>query len=112
GDSGPTGWAAEAERKRRPEFDSASRPLLFTGEMMFPWMFEDVRSLKPFRAAVETLARRETHSVLYDPTRLAANDVPVAAVIYFDDLYVDAGLSLETAGQVANLTHWDTNQYE
>ena len=93
-------------------FDPNARPLLFTGEMMFPWMFEDIRSLRPFRAAVEALARRSTNSNLYDPQRLRANEVPVSAVIYFDDFYVDAGLSLETAAEVGNLTHWVTNQYE
>ncbi len=112
GDNGPTAWAAAAERDRRPEFEPTVRPLLFTGEMMFPWMFEEVRSLRSFRAAVEALARRETHSALYDLPRLAANKVPIAAVIYHDDLYVDAGLSLETAAQVGNLTHWITNEYE
>lgn len=111
-DSGPTGWAAAAERERRPEFDPRHRPLLFTGEMMYPWMFEEIRSLRAFRAGVEALARREHHSALYDRDRLARNDVPVSAVVYFDDFYVDSGLSLETAAAVGNLTHWVTNQYE
>jgi proline iminopeptidase len=112
GDNGPTAWAAEAERAQRPEFDPKARPLLFTGEMMYPWMFEEIRSLKPFRAGVEALARRQHYSPLYDLARIKANDVPVSAVIYFDDLYVDAGLSLATAAAVGNLTHWVTNQYE
>jgi proline iminopeptidase len=112
GDNGPTAWAAEAERARRPEFDPAARPLLFTGEMMFPWMFEEIRSLKPFRAGVEALARRKSYSSLYDLARIKASEVPIAAVVYFDDLYVDVGLSLATAGAVGNLTHWVTSQYE
>ncbi len=111
-DNGATGWAAEAERSRRPEFDPRHRPLLFTGEMMYPWMFEEVRSLRAFRAGAEALAWRERHSPLYDLARLKKNEVPVSAVVYFDDLYVDVGLSLETASQVGNLTHWVTNQYE
>jgi pimeloyl-ACP methyl ester carboxylesterase len=111
-DNGPTAWAAAAERTRHPDFAEDARPLLFTGEMMFPWMFEEVRSLRPFRSAVEALARRATHSPLYDVGRLRSNEVPVSAIIYFDDLYVDAGLSLETAATVGNLTHWVTNQYE
>ncbi|MEQ1768278.1 MAG: alpha/beta fold hydrolase [Devosia sp.] len=112
GPQSPTAWAAEAERARRPEFAPTARPLMFTGEMMYPWMFEEIRSLRPFRAAAEALARREDHSLLYDAARLEANSVPVSAVIYFDDLYVDAGLSLETVTSVGNLTHWVTNQYE
>ena len=109
---GATGWAAECVRADFPEFRSERRPLLFTGEMMFPWMFEEIRSLRPFQAGAEALARRESHSPLYDLDRLAANEVPVAAVVYFDDMYVDAGLSLETARSVGNLRHWVTNEYE
>ena len=52
------------------------------------------------------------YSELYDPARLAANEVPVAAIVYHDDLYVDAGLSLDTAGEVGNLQHWVTNEFE
>lgn len=110
--AGATRWAAQRVRNLHPEFDPAARPLLFTGEMMFPWMFDDIRSLRPFKAGVEALAARESYSELYDPARLATNDVPVSAVVYYDDLYVDAGLSLDTAAEVGNLTHWVTNEFE
>jgi pimeloyl-ACP methyl ester carboxylesterase len=109
---GATRWAAERVRKEHPEFDPAARPLVFTGEMMFPWMFEEIRSLRPFGAGAEALAARESYPELYDPARLTANDVPVAAIVYHDDLYVDAGLSLDTADEVGNLSHWVTNEFE
>ncbi|RYE11075.1 MAG: alpha/beta fold hydrolase [Hyphomicrobiales bacterium] len=109
---GATNWAAERERANHPGFSPGARPLQFTGEMMYPWMFEEIRSLRPFRAATEALAARESYSPLYDPVRLASNDVPVAAVVYYDDLYVDAGLSLATASEVGNLTPWITNEFE
>lgn len=80
--------------------------------MMFPWMFEEIHSLRAFRAGVEALATHERYVPLYAPARLAANEVPVAAVIYHDDMYVDAGLSLETARHVANLQAWVTNEFE
>jgi len=110
--AGATGWAAERIGAQFPEFGTDRRPLLFTGEMMFPWMFEDTRSLRPFRAGAMALAARTDYSRLYDPARLAANEVPVAAAIYFDDMYVDAGLSLETAARVGHLEHWVTNEFE
>lgn len=110
--AGATSWAAERVRADHPEFDPSARPLLFTGEMMYPWMFEEIRSLRPFRAGAEALAARAEYAPLYDAARLGANEVPVAAVIYHDDLYVDAGLSLETAAAVGNLTYWITNEYE
>lgn len=109
---GASAWAAERERALRPEFGEEARPLLFTGEMMYPWMFEEIRVLRPFRAAVEALAARESWSPLYDPERLAANDVPVAAAVYYDDMYVDSGLQLDTARRVGNLQAWVTNEYE
>ncbi|WP_319411753.1 alpha/beta fold hydrolase [uncultured Cohaesibacter sp.] len=107
-----TNWAAQREREKHPVFAEGHRPLLFTGEMMFPWMFEDIKALRPFRAATEALHQRPIEAALYDKVRLAANEVPVAAAVYFDDMYVDAGLSLETAGRVGNLKSWVTNEYE
>lgn len=110
--AGATRWAADRELKLHPEFAETARPLMFFGEMMFPWMFEEIRSLKPFGAGVNALAARDHYPPLYDTARLEANDVPVAAIVYHDDLYVDAGLSLETASRVGNVTHWVTNEYE
>lgn len=109
---GATAWAAEAERKLRPEFAEDARPLLFTGEMMYPWMFEEIQALRPFQAAVELMAARPQWTELYDLDRLAANDVPVAAAVYYDDMYVDSGLQLDTASRVGNLQAWVTNEYE
>jgi pimeloyl-ACP methyl ester carboxylesterase len=110
--TGPTAWAAEAERARQPRFAEDARPLLFTGEMMYPWMFEEIRLLRPFRDAVHLLAERVDWSPLYDLDRLAANEVPVAAAVYYDDMYVDSGLQLETARAVGNVQAWVTNEYE
>jgi len=110
--AGPTRWAAQAERARHPQFAEDARPLLFTGEMIYPWMFEEISELRPFRGAVELLAERESWPPLYDLDRLAANEVPVAAVVYHDDMYVDAGLQLDTAARVGNTQAWVTNEYE
>jgi len=112
GSNGPTAWAAQGELERNPEFAETARPLMFTGEMMFPWMFEEIRLLRPFAGAVNELAGRDTSSELYDVERLAANDVPVAAAVYFDDMYVDSGLQLDTAAAVGNVHAWVTNEFE
>ncbi|MFF5792103.1 alpha/beta fold hydrolase [Paeniglutamicibacter sp. NPDC012692] len=112
GASGATAWAAQRELARHPEFAESARPLMMTGEMMYPWMFEEIRLLKPFGAAVNEMARRDDWGPLYDPKMLAENQVPVAAVVYHDDMYVDAPLSLETAAQVGNLQAWVTNEFE
>lgn len=109
---GATAWSAERLLGDFPEFDAAARPLLFTGEMIYPWMFEEIALLRPFRAAAEALARRPRHGRLYDKARLAENAVPVSAIVYHDDMYVDAGLSLETSRAVGNLDVWITNEFE
>ncbi|SDF75131.1 proline iminopeptidase [Blastococcus aurantiacus] len=107
---GATAWAAEAERG--PEFDGDVRPLPFTGEMTYPWMFDEIAPLRPFAPAAHALAARENLPELYDPARLAANEVPVDAAVYFDDMYVDTDLSLETAAAVGNVRTWVTNEFE
>ncbi|MFE3452797.1 alpha/beta fold hydrolase [Nonomuraea sp. NPDC059194] len=102
-----TSWAAA---RVMPEDFAA--PEMFTGEMIYPWMFDEIRSLRPFKEAAEWLASRSDWPDLYDPVRLAANEVPVAAVVYHDDMYVDAALSMETAGRVGNTRAWVTNEFE
>ncbi|GAA1621490.1 alpha/beta fold hydrolase [Leucobacter chromiireducens] len=109
---GPTSWAAEHERARWPEFVSSARPLSFTGEMAFPWMFDEIRALRGFRDGVHALADAAWPIPLYDRERLAANEVPVEAVVYADDMYVDADLSRDTVARVAGLNAWVTNEFE
>ncbi|ALM54361.1 alpha/beta fold hydrolase [Halomonas huangheensis] len=105
-------WAAERQRLQLPEFSPSHRPLQLGGEMIHPWMFDEISVLKPFRDAVHCLAQRRLAKPFYDPQQLAANEVPVAALIYFDDMYVDASLSLASAEAIGNLQYWVTNEYE
>jgi len=37
----------------------AGRPVMFTGEMVFPWMFDDVAALRPLKEAAEVVAAKE-----------------------------------------------------
>ncbi|KWR70242.1 proline iminopeptidase [Arthrobacter sp. W1] len=112
GANGAARFAAEAELELHPEFSTKAQPLLFTGEMMFRWTFDETKLLRPFLPAVKELAVRRTHRKIYDREQLAANQVPVAAAVYHDDMYVDAGLSLDTASKVGNLHAWVTNEHE
>ena len=75
-------------------------------------MFDEVRLLKPFAPAVHELAARTEWSRLYDVERLAANDVPLAAAVYFDDMYVDSGLQLDTLSRLGSSHAWVTHEYE
>uniref|UniRef100_A0AAU2V7K1 Alpha/beta hydrolase n=1 Tax=Streptomyces sp. NBC_00003 TaxID=2903608 RepID=A0AAU2V7K1_9ACTN len=112
GACGPTGWAAERALADFPEFAEDADPLLLTGEMMYPWMVRETRGLRPFADAADLLAERADWPPLYDPERLAANRVPLAAVVYHDDMYVDAELSLRTASAVGATRVWVTNEWE
>lgn len=107
-----TAWAAERMLAEFPQFDADARPLLFTGEMIYPWMFKDIRALRPFASAVEKLAQMKLDAPLYDFARLKDNDVPVWAAVYGDDMYVDADLSMQTARDMGNVRVWLTNEYE
>jgi pimeloyl-ACP methyl ester carboxylesterase len=114
---GATGWAAQRVRPEFPEFDAAAAldgdgPLLFTGEMIYPWMFENDPVLAPLAEAAEILARRDGWPALYDPGRLAANEVPAAAAVYAEDMYVPMEFSVPTAREIRGLRPWITNEYE
>ena len=74
-DQGATAWAAERALASHAAFAPERRPLLFPGEMMYSWMFREIRSLRPFAAAAEALAAKRDWPALYDPGRLAANEV-------------------------------------
>jgi pimeloyl-ACP methyl ester carboxylesterase len=102
-DGGATRWSAE--RMLPPELED------FTGEHVFPWMFEEYGALAPLREAAAILAEREWPR-LYDEARLRANEVPAAAIVYADDLYVERVFSEETAALVRGLRPWLTNEYE
>jgi pimeloyl-ACP methyl ester carboxylesterase len=82
----------------------------FTAEHVYPWMFEDYRALQPHRAAADILARHEWPR-LYDASQLAVNEVPVAATIYVDDLYVERAFAEETAAAIRGLRTWITDEY-
>jgi pimeloyl-ACP methyl ester carboxylesterase len=104
-------WAADRALKDHPAFAGDADPLLFTGEMMYPWMFREIAALRPFAGAAEILAGTDDWPVLYDRERLAANQVPIHAAVYADDMYVPAELSLRTAAAVGNLRTWVTGEY-
>jgi pimeloyl-ACP methyl ester carboxylesterase len=107
-----TRWAAERLRAEFPEFDRDEPTVLFTGEMMYRWMFDEIAPLREMKEEAEFLASYKGWPRLHDPGRLAENRVPAAAVVYADDMYVERGLSEEAAGKIGALSVWLTNEYE
>ena len=107
-----THWSAERMLAELPEFDLGARPLLFTGEMIYPWMFEEYPRLQPLREAAELLAAYEEWPPLYDAAVLRQNEVPVAAAVYDEDMYVERAFSDETARTIRGTRAWVTNEFE
>ncbi|MEU6841586.1 alpha/beta fold hydrolase [Streptomyces sp. NPDC046716] len=102
-----TAWSAHRIRDEFPEFDAAGAgPLHFTGEMMYPWMFDEDPALAPLKATAATLAHRTDWPALYDLDRLSANQVPAAAAVYRQDMFVDHDQALTTASLIRNLRPW------
>ena len=104
-DGGPTRWSAH---RLTPDWFEGSET--FTAEHVFPWMFEDYGGLRPHRDAAAILAEHPWPR-LYDEAQLARNEVPVAATIYVDDLYVERVFAEQTAAGVRGLRPWITNEY-
>ncbi|MGI9005649.1 MAG: alpha/beta fold hydrolase [Streptosporangiaceae bacterium] len=112
-----TRWAAQRVRSEFGAFSPGAAlngpdPLLFTGEMVYPWMFQVDPVLRPLAQAASLLAEHEPWPALYDPAVLAVNEVPVAAAVYYDDMYVPQQFSVRTADRIRGLRRWVTSEYE
>jgi pimeloyl-ACP methyl ester carboxylesterase len=112
-----TRWAAQRVRAEFPAFDpraavEGTAPLLFTGEMIYPWMIDLDPTLRPLRETAGILAERDDWPPLHDPARLAANEVPAAAAVYYGDMYVVREFSMRTADAIGGLRTWVTSEYE
>lgn len=91
--------------------EAALFPPLFTGEMIFPWMFRDYAELRPLAQLAGLLAKEKDWPELYDLEQLAKNDVAVAAATYVEDMYVDYEMSKETKEKIRGCQQWITNKY-
>eukprot|EP00894_Picocystis_sp_ML_P003877 jgi/Pico_ML_1/54394/g4749.t1 len=112
-------WAAQRVREEEfaddfPELMeglTSDRPVYFTGEMVFPWMFEEMVYLRASKEAAQLLAQETSWSKLYDVGMLKQNRVPVASATYYEDVYVDFDLSMESVGSIHGIRPWVTNEY-
>lgn len=107
-------WSAHRIRNEAyPEFNySSDKPFLFTGEMVYPWMFDQMQSLLSLKPAAEALAAKTDWPALYNLEQLSKNTVPVACAVYADDMYVEMDFSRETLKGITNSRAWITNEYE
>jgi len=106
-------WSAERVRTEYPMFEAdPDQPILFTGEMIYPWMFDEYPQLRPLKAAADLLAADDQWPRLYDVETLRKNTVPSVAAIYYNDMYVERVYSEESAADIRGSKLWITNQYE
>lgn len=105
-------WSAARLVSEFDEFRKDSMPIFFSGEMIYPWMFEEYTCLKPFKEVAELLASYSQWPSLYDGDRLKNNDVPCVGTIYCNDMYVARQLAEQTASAIRGMKVWITNEYE
>ena len=108
-----TEWSAFRVLEEYPIFKYGfNKKLIFTGEMLYPWMLDIYKSLSPFKKAAQILAEKNDWPILYKKEVLQKNQVPVAAAIYTNDMYVDRDFSIETSTMIKNIKIWETDLYE
>ncbi len=105
-DGGPTRWSAD-----RLLPDEVRDGRLFTAEHIFPWMFEEYGALRSHHDAAHLLAEHDWPR-MFDADQLRMNEVPVAATIYTDDLYVERVYAEETAAAIRGCKPWITNEFQ
>ncbi|KAK3988065.1 Alpha/Beta hydrolase protein [Cladorrhinum sp. PSN332] len=85
-------------------------PLYFSGEMMYPMYYNAYPELRYISEAAEILAKKSDWPELYDDEQLRRNEVPVYAVSFVDDMYVDFEFAQETARTVRGIKVHQTNR--
>mmetsp|Transcript_83 Transcript_83/g.218 ORF Transcript_83/g.218 Transcript_83/m.218 type:complete len:789 (+) Transcript_83:110-2476(+) len=101
--------------------EDSDLPVLFFGEMVFPWMADDYSECGGVgcTALAHALAAKKDWGPLYDATqmRAALNDgrTRSAAAIYYDDIYVDFDCCMEVTardGPLEKCKVYITNDYQ
>ncbi len=116
----PSAWAEErVQASLGPSWDytaaladPSAPPLLFSGEMVFSWMAEDYAALRPLGPVAQLLAQREW-GALYDAAALAAPGAPVAALVSYEDIYVERAFSEAVGAMLGDRSQlWITNEFQ
>lgn len=109
-------WSADRLVSEFPQFDLATSsaadnetPIYFTGETIYPWMFDDYSELRKVQDVANIVAADSSWPALYDLDQLAKNEVPVYAAAYMEDMYVDFDFSMETARKTKGCKVFTTN---
>ena len=104
-------WSAYRVQQKLPQFNlDTDGPIFFTGEMIYPWMFDDYVELHKMKGPAMLIAEMDDWPDVFDEEQLAKNTVPVYAAVYYDDMYVDYEYSTETARKIKGCKTYITNQ--
>lgn len=90
-------WAADRVGKTLKEFQWLNgsppnaavvreHPLYFSGEMIYPFLFESFPELEKLKPVADILAEFSGWPDLYDEWQLARNEVPVYSATFIDDM--------------------------
>lgn len=125
----PTNWSAhrtiECKMANDPSFaymrtsqEDCPDPVLFTGEMVFPWMSEDYGELAGLHDVAEALARKTDWTPLYNAAKMREaleSKTRAAAAVYVEDMYVDYDACKAVTARGAPLEKaklYITNEYQ
>jgi pimeloyl-ACP methyl ester carboxylesterase len=123
-DAGASAWSAERVQAQMGDcwdymtrLESGGPPVLLTGETVYSWMGDDYAWLRPLKPCAELLAAKTSWPPLYDRSTLGSERCPpVAALVSYEDIYVERQFSEETSrmlgpdGRTARL--WITNEFQ
>jgi len=130
--NGATEWASHRSYldkiKVAPEFDykrtcstSEEHPVLFFGEMVFPWMSEDYAELRGvgLSAVANALAKKTDWGPLFDAAKMRSALVDgkckAAAAIYHEDMYVEFDACMKViarGGPLEKCKPYVTNEFQ
>ena len=98
-------WASEHIMKKNEHFNGETKTPYFYAENIRQNVYTDYALLKPYKKVADEMAQKAWGS-LYNLDQLKKNKVPVVAVVYKKDFFVNYDLSLETAQCIPNCHVW------
>jgi pimeloyl-ACP methyl ester carboxylesterase len=113
---GSSQWAAQRAIEVHLKFNAENaavngQRVYFTGEMIFPSMFDDFAELRKIKDAAQIVSNYAHWPELYNVQQLKQNTVPVAAASYYEDMFVDFNLAQETFSMINGGVQHITNEY-
>ena len=115
----PSRWSTERVQASLSQWNYKARlakgddPILLTGEMVYSWMADDYAWLRPLKDVANVLANKQDWGPIYDADVLRDSNVPCAALMAFDDIYVERTFSERVAALLGPRTKtWVTNEFQ